>query len=742
MKIVEIREEAEWRKLQPVWNALVVESDSATLFLTWEWMSAWWSAYGTPGSLNILVALDESGILRGIAPLRRHILQRYGRTVPALTWLADGSNDSDYLDFILARGWERPVMEAFHAHWANELQRGAVLAINEIPEHSAGLAILKELASASGFLWKETPVACATLHLPETWEAYQQMLKPRFRTKIRSVLRNLESRPEVRFGFCQTAADAERLLPALFDLHTRRWREDGKPGVFGWEQKRAFYAALTPLLLERNWLRFSFLSWNGAILACQYGFQYGNTYLHLQEGYEPASEHWNVGAALRAWTIREFLQQGVREYDFLAGIGRHKMDWGAQAKQSKQVLLGPSTFRNQLLLRGPEWEERMKESVKQLLPETVLAARRRRLERMAARQHPGRKEPAGEGWMRQAAAKCYFYLGVPALTRQLRHRYELSLPSKGGRPVLGKRRRPVGRILYYHRINEERDPFVPALTPELFERQMRFISRNYKVLSLADLLKHIENGPPELAVAVTFDDGYRDNYDHAFPILQRYRIPATIFLTTGGIDSGEALWFEQLAIAIQKTGREFLDLELDVPRRFWMRSVEERLRANGEIFSLLRAMPDRERRAQLDVILERLGKEAAATRKGRMLTWDQIRDMRAHGIDFGGHTVTHPFLSKLSPEDAAWEVSECRRRIEQELQVPVEHFAYPNGRREDFSEATKHALRTAGYRAAVSTIWGVNDHTTDRMELRRGQPWEEDPAVFAYKLDWYQWVNG
>jgi hypothetical protein len=75
------------------------------------------------------------------------------------------------------------------------------------------------------------------------------------------------------------------------------------------------------------------------------------------------------------------------------------------------------------------------------------------------------------------------------------------------------------------------------------------------------------------------------------------------------------------------------------------------------------------------------------------------------------------------------------------LQSEVIHFAYPNGRTEDFTSLSKATLRNAGYQTAVTTIWGVNDATTDRMELRRGQPWEQDEAMFAYKLDFYQLVN-
>ena len=121
---------------------------------------------------------------------------------------------------------------------------------------------------------------------------------------------------------------------------------------------------------------------------------------------------------------------------------------------------------------------------------------------------------------------------------------------------------------------------------------------------------------------------------------------------------------------------------------------------------------------------------------------DQVREMKAQGIDFGGHTVNHPFLSKLSIEQAAWEVSECKRRIEEELGIAVKHFAYPNGREEDIGERSREVIRCAGYQAAVTTVWGVNFRSTDVMALKRGQPWEADPSLFACKLDWYQLVNG
>jgi peptidoglycan/xylan/chitin deacetylase (PgdA/CDA1 family)/CelD/BcsL family acetyltransferase involved in cellulose biosynthesis len=747
MNVVEIRRDAELHELKPAWEALLRDSASDTIFLSWEWATAWWSSYGQPGELRLLTVFDDNGELRGIAPLRCQSVRKYGQTVSALSFVGDGSNDSDYMDFIVASGYEKPVMEAFFAHWRKELDRGTVLLFNEIPESSPNLAVLKTLAEPS-VLWKETAVPCGAVRLPQSWEDYLSMLRPRFRTKIRSVLRNLESRPEVQFGFCKDPEQIQRMLPVLFDLHARRWAQDGKPGVFGWDRKRDFYLALSSQLIERGWLRLSWLEWNGRVLACQYGFAYRDTYFHLQEGYEPASEHWNVGLGLRAWSVREFLKEGIREYDFLGGVGRHKTDWGSEVKQSNQILLASARYNNFLFRVGPEWEARARESVKKMLPEKILAARHARLEQASAASGESgnghSSDSFGSGWMLNAAAHCYFHFRLPVLARPLRKQHQLSVSRRGRWPRISWNRRsePAARILYYHRVNDERDPFFPAISTKLFEQEMQFVARHYQVVCLGELLERLEGGSPEPVVAITFDDGYQDNYHNAFPILQRYGLPATIFLATGTMDSSEPLWFEQLAQALKTTAREFVDLEIDLPRRFWTRTPEERLKSNGQIFASLRRLPESQRRQWLAQILRQLAAPDDSGRRGKMLTWQQIRLMKEHGIHFGGHTVSHPFLSRLTEEQGMWEVSECKRRIEEEIQAAVDYFAYPNGREEDFTDWNKAVLRNAGYRAALTTIWGMNYQSTDRMELRRGQPWEESPELFACKLDWYQLVNG
>lgn len=747
MTLVEILSEDELAAWRAPWNALLEKSASNSIFLSWEWISAWWSAYGRPGELRILAACDADGAPLGIAPLRRHEQRRYGQTVNALSFIGDHSADSDYLDVIVHAGREEQVMRAFAARWEEELGRGTVLLFNEVPETSPNLPWLRSLSGGGDAIRQESDVPCGAIALPGVWEEYVAMLRPRFRTKVRSVLRALEGREEVRFGFCEDLEQANRLLPVLFELHGRRWAQESKPGVFRWNQKREFYLALTAKLAARGWLRFSWLEWNGRVLACQYGFVHNGTYFQLQEGYEPSSEHWNMGVGLRAWSIREFLKEGLRAYDFMGGMGRHKSDWGAQVKLSKKITLAAPTYKNRLFCEGSVWEERAKEILKaKLIPERFLTARKagQAAQNAAALvPHTNGSSHSRAEWMRRAAAGCYFHSGLPGLVRPLRNRYQLDVCSNGsGRRISWKRRTaPSGRILYFHRVNNDGDPFFPAISTSLFEQQMKFLAGHYKVVSLPGMLGHLASDSTETAVAITFDDGYQDNFDCAFPILRRMGIPATVFLTTGSMDSREPLWFERLALAFKSTPLEFADLEMEIPRRVRLRTPAERLASFGEVFAVLRAMPNAEGRRHYAEILAQLAGTRPEERHGKMLTWDQVRTMARHGIDFGGHTVTHPFLSQMSREDAAWEVSECKRRIEQELQAPARFFAYPSGREEDFGRWNTDTVRAAGYDAALTTIWGMNYGSTDRMELRRGGPWEETIPLFAYKMDWYQLVN-
>ena len=146
--------------------------------------------------------------------------------------------------------------------------------------------------------------------------------------------------------------------------------------------------------------------------------------------------------------------------------------------------------------------------------------------RQPAGQGPSSPASPELGWMQRAIANCYFRFRLPALmSRPVRDHYQLEVSRGRKWPGLSleKRTAPSARICcYYHRVNDDDDPFFPAIRASLFEAEMRLVSKHYRVVSLTELVERLAEGSVEPVLAITFDDGYRDNYDVAFPILQRY----------------------------------------------------------------------------------------------------------------------------------------------------------------------------------------------------------------------------
>jgi peptidoglycan/xylan/chitin deacetylase (PgdA/CDA1 family) len=301
-------------------------------------------------------------------------------------------------------------------------------------------------------------------------------------------------------------------------------------------------------------------------------------------------------------------------------------------------------------------------------------------------------------------------------------------------PFLARRRDAVFQVLIYHRVNDDGDPFFAGMPVTEFRRQMQVLARRFHVLPLAELVHRAARGDlPPRAVAVTFDDGYRDNHDCAFPVLSELGLPATVFLTTGSIGTGAPLWHDRVFQAFRTTTRDSVELH---GRRHALSSVELRRAALRQTLGELRRLAPPARDASIAELIERLQVDTGGAEP--MLSWDEIRRMRGGGVSFGAHTVSHPILTRLPLEAAVREIATSKTTIEEQLGEPVELFAYPNGGREDFDEAIKEALREAGFLCAVTTLFGSNDRQTDPFELRRLAAWDARPDRFALRLGWYR----
>jgi peptidoglycan/xylan/chitin deacetylase (PgdA/CDA1 family) len=242
-----------------------------------------------------------------------------------------------------------------------------------------------------------------------------------------------------------------------------------------------------------------------------------------------------------------------------------------------------------------------------------------------------------------------------------------------------------------------------------------------------------EGGPlPPRAAAITLDDGYEDNYTEAFPILRDLGLPGTVFLTTGCIGTGESLWFDRVLRAFERTRRERISLpggEASEPLHDGDVRAREAIRA---LYALMR-LSNQERLESVDRLVRDLG-GSGGTPPAPMLNWDQVREMASGGITFGAHTVTHPILARLPLAEAEGEIVESKRQIEEEVGRPVDLFAYPVGRRSDYSPEVIRIVECAGFRAAFTTTPGANARGDDPFLLRRVKPLGDDVPSFALGL--------
>ena len=306
-------------------------------------------------------------------------------------------------------------------------------------------------------------------------------------------------------------------------------------------------------------------------------------------------------------------------------------------------------------------------------------------------------------------------------------------------PYVKRRRWKNVQILLYHRVHDDWDPFFPAISVDTFEKHLNFLASEFNICPLEEVIEQMNGySVPDNAIVITFDDGYKDVYDNAFPILQRLSIPATVFLTTGSVGSGNLLWHDTVFYAFRETQALFLEDFGNEGQIYPLRSLEEKLFAQKEILKFLWSLGEDERSYWIGRLVEMLDVSAEVNGSDLMLTWDEVRLMHASGISFGSHTVSHPILSSLSADRAQQEIYESKRIIEEKLAVTVKTFAYPNGRKCDYNETTKSILKEAGYYCALTTIFGANQNGQDLFELRRGGPWEEYLPAFAAKLNWYK----
>lgn len=280
---------------------------------------------------------------------------------------------------------------------------------------------------------------------------------------------------------------------------------------------------------------------------------------------------------------------------------------------------------------------------------------------------------------------------MPTLKKILLHCIE----TLGGFQLMRHIKKNDPIILMYHRILK--DELINGLAPQEFEKQIAYIHKHFNVVSIEDLLQDIKNNTTKpYSLALTFDDGHYDFYTNAWPILKKFNVPASLYITTGFVDGTTWLWPDLLKYILLNSNTAILNVENlgDISthntehHNSWHKLGDHCLTLSAEARNKL---------------LFKLADDAKITVSNtpqppfHSVSWPQLQEMHKEGLVVGSHTVTHPILSSLSTTSLQYELAMSAATIQQHLGTAPTGICYPNGRPEDINEDVIKAAELTGY---------------------------------------------
>lgn len=265
-------------------------------------------------------------------------------------------------------------------------------------------------------------------------------------------------------------------------------------------------------------------------------------------------------------------------------------------------------------------------------------------------------------------------------------------------------------VLGYHRVVDitapDFDHYQMGIHPAEFANQMAYVAKHFNVIDLMTLhksIKHQEPLPPH-PLLITFDDGYRDNYLNAYPILKANKLPAVFFLITDWLDKPTLPWWDECAYYFHHSRLE--EVTLPLLGKQTISSKQERDRVLEQLLGELKTLPEVKRQAQMPQLSEALELDPPSPNASLFMSWEQARELVANGHACQPHTMNHPILTRIPQEEMRRQLEGSRKRIISETGQDVVALAYPNGQASDYNQATQETLADLGYSMAFTMRQG------------------------------------
>ncbi len=271
---------------------------------------------------------------------------------------------------------------------------------------------------------------------------------------------------------------------------------------------------------------------------------------------------------------------------------------------------------------------------------------------------------------------------------------------------------PGVRIFSCHRVKpisaqdrfyERAVKFPICIDPLEFEGKIKAINSKYRIISFRDFL---DGRAPRNAAILTFDDGYKDFYINAYPILKKHGIPASVFLVVDFIGTDRMFWWDKLTnIIFSAKSGSFDSCDIN--------DEKEKEELLLRTLKKMKSFEDAQKTDYLNMMEEELSGEGGI---GDNLNWDDVREMRGNGISFESHSMSHLALTQVSLQKAKEEILNSKTRIEQETKKKVSVFCYPHGA---YNEMLKDIVKGSGYDCAVTVRNRISSLNDDLFELGR-----------------------
>jgi CelD/BcsL family acetyltransferase involved in cellulose biosynthesis len=336
-----ISDVASFRDLRGEWGSLLKACPGDCIFLSWEWIYTWW--LHLPGSRKLhIIVVRLDGLLIALAPLARRSAS-FRRLMPwrVLEFLASGSVGSDYLTFLIRPGHEQTAVREITRCLT---QSGLMLELVRIEKSCTQMAEVSLQLQQSG--WKS--VGQTTNYCPysilsgHTWESYLDSLHTNHRINLGKMLRRLHKDFDVSLQVAATGEERQWAMDVFVRLHLRRWAGKGGSTALNRKELVDFHRAFSEISLEQGWLKLYTLLLDGVPVSSLYVFKYRDTYYHYQSAFDPDYRKYSLGTVIVALAIKDAIEDGAVEFDFLHDNETYKYLWARQERELIRLELYPA----------------------------------------------------------------------------------------------------------------------------------------------------------------------------------------------------------------------------------------------------------------------------------------------------------------------------------------------------------------------------------------------------------------